>query len=52
MELTPFYGEGGVLDVREIASTKTLFYLLRHLFGFRLLYRNTWHLNRNHYFIT
>jgi hypothetical protein len=52
MEHTPFYGKGHVPDVSEITSAKTLFYLLNHSFGFRLLYRKTWHLNCHHYFVT
>jgi hypothetical protein len=41
MELTSFEGEGCVLDVRETAFRKTLFYLLKCNFGFKPLYHNT-----------
>jgi hypothetical protein len=48
MELTPFYGEGCALDVRdESLPQKTLLYLLKRSFGFKLLYRNTWYSNYN-----
>jgi hypothetical protein len=39
-----------VLDVRENRFLKTLFYLLKHSFGFNLCKPNTWYLNCNNFY--